>query len=89
MKLFECIIDDGADVFKTLIAAKNKKAMLEKYGWNGNFEKIKDVTKHYFTDGTVSQLEDDLRLRGWGDGEIKLICALVQEHIRKTEEKTE
>lgn len=81
MKLFKCIVDDGKDVFKTLTAAKNKKNLLDVYGGNGTFEKIEDVTNEYFTDETVEKLDSDLMCMGWGEGERKLICALVEQHI--------
>ena len=81
MKLFKCIVDDGKDVFKTLIAAKNKKCLLDVYGGNGTFEKIDDVTNDYFVEGTVEKLNFDLMRMGWGEGERNLICALVEQHI--------
>lgn len=40
MKLYECIVDDGKDVFKTLTASKSKKELLSVYGGNGSFEKL-------------------------------------------------
>ena len=83
MKLYECIVDDGTDVFKTMTAAKNKKELLSVYGGNGSFEKIKDVTKEYFTEDTPDKLASDLQKCGWGRGEIELIRALVEENIRK------
>ena len=83
MKLYECIVDDGKDVFKTLTAAKNKKELLSVYGGNGSFEKIKDVTNDYFTNETPQKLASDLQMCGWGRGEIELIKALVEEHIDK------
>lgn len=81
MKLFKCIVDDGGGVFKTLTAAKNKKNLLDVYGGNGTFEKIEDVTNEYFTEETVEKLNSDLMHMGWGEGERKLICALVEQHI--------
>lgn len=81
MKLFECIVDDGKDVFKTITAAKNKKELLSVYGGNGVFEKITDVTNDYPID--VDKLSNDLLRFGWGQAEINLICALVQEHFKK------
>lgn len=83
MKLFECIIDDGKDVFKTLTASKNKKELLSVYGGNGSFEKITDVTNEYLIPESVEKLKCDLQRTGWGKGEIEIICALVEEHIRK------
>lgn len=83
MKLFECIIDDGKDVFKTLTSSKNKKELLSVYGGNGSFEKITDVTNEYLIPESVEKLKCDLQRTGWGKGEIEIICALVEEHIRK------
>lgn len=81
MKLFECIVDDGTDVFKTTITAKSKKEMLNVYGGNRTFEKIKDVTNDYLIESSIEKLETDLLRTGWGEGERKLICALVQQHL--------
>lgn len=81
MKLFNCIIDDGESIFRELLTAKSKKDMLEKYGGNGTFEKIVDVTDECFNEDTVEKLDMDLLHAGWGIGERKLICALVQEQI--------
>ena len=83
MKLFECIIDDGKDVFKTLAASKNKKELLTVYGGNGSFEKITDVTNEYLILESVDRLRNDLQRTGWGKGEIEIICALVEDHIEK------
>lgn len=83
MKLFECIIDDGKGVFKALTAAKNKKELLSVYGGNGKFEKITDVTNEYLIPESVDKLRFDLQRAGWGEGENEIICALVEEHIRK------
>lgn len=83
MKLYECIVDDGKNVFKTLTAAKNKKELLSVYGGNGSFEKIKDVTNDYFTNESPDNLAFDLQKCGWGRGEVELIKALLEEHISK------
>lgn len=81
MKLFKCIVDDGREVFKTMTAAKNKKELLAVYGGNGTFEKIEDVTNEYFTEESPERLDTDLIRLGWGEGERKLICALLEQHI--------
>lgn len=82
MKLFKCIVDDGENVFKTLTAAKSKKELLEIYGGNGTFEKIEDVTNEYFTETSVACLNTSLKRTGWGEGEINIICALLDQHIK-------
>jgi len=82
MKLYECIVDDGERVFKALVASKSKKELLNEYRGNGNFEKIKDVTQEYFTEDSVERLEQDLRRAGWGEGERRIIEALLDQHIR-------
>lgn len=81
MKLFKCIVDDGQNVFKTLSAAKNKKELLEVYGGNGEFEKIQDVTNEYFNEESADKLDEDLMCMGWGEGERRLIVALLEQHI--------
>lgn len=83
MKLYECIIDDGQDVFKTLVTARNKRELVSVYGGNGTFVKIVDVTEEYFNETSVEKLKGDLTRTGWGEGEIKLISALLEEHIQK------
>ncbi len=86
MKLFNCIIDDGQIVFKTLVAAKDQKELLAVYGGNKTFEKIQDVTADYLTERTVEKLDTDLLRMGWGEGERKFICALIQQHIDNLKE---
>lgn len=81
MKLYNCIIDDGKNIFRAYCATKNKKELLDVYGGNGKFEKIEDVTNEYLIPDSVSKLDSDLLRMGWGEGERRLICALVEEHI--------
>lgn len=83
MKLFECIIDDGTDVYKSLCTAKSKKELLDIYGGNGDFIKIKDITNKYFDETSAEELRNDLKKAGWGEGETRLIVALLEEHIEK------
>jgi hypothetical protein len=83
MRLYECIVDDGQNVFKTLTASKSKKELLSVYGGNGSFEKITDVTKDYLTNESSDKLVSDLQKCGWGKGEVELIRALLEEHIDK------
>ena len=84
MKLFECIVDDGKNVFKTLTAAKNRKALIDEYGGNGDFIRIKDITADYFTAQSVDLLDNHLMRMGWGREERKIICALLEAHLRET-----
>lgn len=81
MKLYECIVDDGKNVFKTTVATKNRKELLNVYGGNGDFVKIKDITNEYLTDTTEDKLNDDLIKMGWGENERIMICGLVRQHI--------
>lgn len=82
MKLFRCILNDGENIFETFASSKNKRELLEVYGGNGNFEKIEDVTNEYFDDNSVDCLRTSLIRTGWGFGEINLICALLDQHIK-------
>lgn len=87
MKLFSVIIDDGKEVFKTLIASKSKKKLIDEYSGNGFFEKITDVTNDYFTDESPKYLDDTLYRAGWGEGERKILVALLEEHIKNKSNK--
>lgn len=80
MRLYECIVDDGTDVFKTVTAAKNKKELLNIYGGNGTFVKIKDITEdtQYMS---VECLRDSLTKTGWGIPEITILTALLEQHL--------
>ena len=80
MKLFKCIVNDGKGLFKTMVAAKNKKQLLNEGGGNGTFEKITEVTGNYPINS--DKLDTDLLRCGWGEGERKIICALVEEHMK-------
>ena len=82
MKMFECIVDDGKNVYKARTPMKSKKELLDVYGGNGEFVSIKDVTKDYFTDESVYKLRNDLLREGWGEPEQSFICALLEEHLR-------
>lgn len=81
MKLFECIVDDGRVVFKSMLAAEDEETLLEIYGGNGEFVRIKDVTDDYLTEGSPHLLAENLRTIGWGEAEIALIVALLRRHI--------
>lgn len=43
IKKFECILDDGQNVWKEYIPATSKKELLKNWGGNGEFVKIKEV----------------------------------------------
>lgn len=81
MKMFECIIDDGKNVFKEVVAANSKKHMLDQWGGNGNFLIVKDVTKDCPID--TEKLQSDLLKLGWGMAESRLIMMLAEEHMKK------
>ena len=44
MKVFEVIVDDGKEVFKSVCSAKSKRALRKIYGGNGDFIKVTDIT---------------------------------------------
>lgn len=74
MKLFECIIDDGTDVYKSLCTAKSKKELLDVYGGNGDFIKIKDITNEYFDETSAEELRNDLKKSRLGRRRNKIDC---------------
>lgn len=82
MKIFNCIIDDGKTVFKSLVTANNRKELLSVYGGNGSFEKIQDVTMDYLNSQSLDKLDSDLMRMQWGEGERKMIVALLEQHLK-------
>ncbi len=85
MKLFECTVDDGKELFTVYLAAKSKQNLQlpAAYDKGETITKAKDVTNHYFNDETTERLESDLFHMRWGLPERALIVALVDEHIKK------
>lgn len=79
MKIFEVIVDDGTDVIKDFAYAKNKKQMLEIYGGNGEFLKIKDITNDFKI--SINSLENTLIKSGYGKIETNLICKILKDNI--------
>ena len=82
MKLFRCIIDDGENVYKKVLASRNKKTLLEENKGVGEFVSIKDDTEFY-NEVSIDYLEETLQKGGFGEGERALITALLREHKSK------
>lgn len=84
MRLFEVIVKDADDsVFIAKTACKNKKQLMERYGGNGEFIRVTDITEDYFNENSVSYLMDSLEKTGWGEGEKCLLIGLLEEHLEK------
>lgn len=81
MRLFKCIVDVGDNIFKAYTAGKNKKDMLNAYGWWEKFLKVEDVTSNHLNQDSVKALEIDLIEKGWDEPERVIILALIQQHI--------
>lgn len=76
MKVYECIIDDGMNVFKATTVSKDKSTMLKEYGGNGEFVKIKDVTKDYKIN--IDDVRSALTIDNFGKTEIDLIIRILE-----------
>ena len=79
MKIYSTIIDDGKDVYKTFAYAKNKNELLKVYGGNGEFVKIKDITKEYQVD--ANQVRDTLLKGGFGLVEADLVFNVIMNSL--------
>lgn len=77
INMYECIIDDGRDVFKTYLPGQSENALKEEWNGNGDFVRIQDVTNDFPID--VRHLHDVLKAGGYGLAEERLICYLVEE----------
>lgn len=85
MRLYECLeepADVNVPVKKVLIPALNNFYLGMNYEYNyHHFISVKDVTEDYFQPGDLKRLNEDLKFCEWGDGERKLIVALVEQHM--------
>lgn len=75
LKIFEVVVDDGADVFKTSICATSKRELKEVWGGNGDFLKITDVTEKHpiYIDKVKTALEN----ADFGKIEVMLITEIL------------
>ena len=79
MKIYEVIVDDGKDVYKSRAYAKSKKELREVYGGNGDFLRVKDVTADYPV--SLDKLENDLKKAGWGNVEVGYVKAILERSV--------
>ena len=71
MKKFMVYLEDGDDVYKVAIPAKDQKAAAEYVNGNGDIIAIKDVSDHYPID--IIKVSDALKNAGFGKVEMDLI----------------
>lgn len=78
LKVYECIIDDGKEVYKEVLTAKNKKQLLDIWGGNGSFEKITEVTNQYpLSLDSIMQAVID---KGFGIAEQRLLIEILRNY---------
>lgn len=85
MRLYECLIELGVGgmVNKTLIAAKSPSDLKRRYDYFfRNILTAEDVTENYFKEGDVERLKESLQICEWNEGEIKILTALLDEHMK-------
>ena len=75
LKIWEVIVDDGTDVFKTSICATSKRELRDVWGGNGEFLKITDVTEKYPI--SVDEVKSALEKSGFGKNEILLVGEIL------------
>lgn len=78
MKVYNCIIEDKTtnNMSREIIPAKNKKALMDEWGGNGEFIQIKDETSEWpiNTDCVI----ETLRNAGFGLAEQRIIRAILE-----------
>lgn len=65
------------------VRTERETSLSARAGGNGEFIKITDRTNEYFNETSAEKLRNDLLRTGWGEGETRLIVALLEEHIEK------
>ena len=81
-KMFEMIIDDGRDVFKVTRMGKDQKDMEERYGGNGEFVRVLDVTENFPI--SEDKLHAALTGAGFGEAERESIVSLLRREYKNT-----
>lgn len=89
MKVYECIIDDGKEVYKSKAVAKNKEDLLDIYGGDGDFIKITDISDTILApprdyeriSNAVERLQIVLLKENYNDIERILICELLNDFL--------
>ncbi len=76
-KAYEMIIESGMDVYKMVRPADNEKKLRSIYGGNGDFVRIKEVTKDYPID--LGKVRDALYKAQFGEPEADIIISILQE----------
>jgi len=75
MKIFEAIVDDGNDVFKSKGYAETEKDFKRIYGGNGEFVRVTDITAKYPLD--TMKVYEALEGHGFGIVEAQYIKAIL------------
>lgn len=83
IKKFECIIDDGKDVYKEYIAATSKKELLKKWGGAGEFVRIKEVPEVL---PSAAFVRKTLEQNGYGKAECDLVYRILHQYVEGTSE---
>lgn len=78
LHVYEVIFQDGANVYREVIPAFDKKSMLDEWGGNGEVVRVKDVTEfygkpHLLCEDAVLELQAVLKMHGYGDDECDII----------------
>lgn len=76
LKKYMVYMDDGKDVFKAAIPAKNEKEAREYVQGNGEVVAIKDVTEEYPID--ITKVRDALLAAAFGEAEMNYITRTLE-----------
>ena len=88
MRMYNCVIDDGRNIFRRVIPARNRKELAEEIKGNGDLIKVTDETKEYLTvERSVDFLRETLTKAGYGQPETDLLCRLLVEHQKSLTRK--
>lgn len=79
MKVFECIIDDGQSIFKSVIPATNRRTLISEWSGNGEFVKIKEVTQDFPI--SIDKVIEALEYANFGETEKRIITIALDRTI--------
>lgn len=83
IKKFECVIEDGDNVYKEYIPATSKRELLKTWGGNGKFVRVKEIPEYL---PSAAFVRKTLEQNGYGKAECDLVYRILYQYVEGTSE---
>lgn len=82
IKKFECIIANGENVLVEYIPATSKRELMNTWGGNGEFVRIKEIPEYL---PSALSVRKTLEKNGYGKAECDLVYRILYQYVEGTE----